>query len=1140
MQQHLVTSIFRPGGSGQSYRVSSGRLGCWEREVLRTPSGRSIPVLAFLAVALGAVACLAQAPDSRRAKGDEPSGEQAEGSVREVQPPVLYLRNKEGGLLQAVLGFTLEDFERFMTQRAQLALGQQPPRFRLEKLVCEGKAGQTHADLSIRIDAVVNDQGWVRIPLRLADAVLRSPPQYQGPGEHILDFDAAAGEHVLWLKGQSDRPHKLTFDVVMPLEKRGDQTEMKLGFPRATISELTLTVPDPEAIAKVHEGAVLESTRHTPTATEFKVLGMARDFEIGWRKERKEATDAPALLEALGAISAVVDGESVKSDFELTVRSFAARLDSFRIQLPEDTTLAAEEQPGYAIEPLEERKPGEPGGNSHKPRLYEVRLREVAAGPVTIRFSTERPHASRGEPREFQLAGVELVGAARQWGHIAVRVDDDWQVSWGELRQVRQVDDLPVELDGEGVQAGFEYANQPFSIAGRVAPRQSHTTVEPIYTIQVDPRRLRLEARLKYQVRGAKTFGIDVTLAGWQLDDVAPRNTFDVDRLAVDQGESARVPLLQPATGEIELVLKAHRELEPGAAAVDFDLPLPAADTVGAAQVTVVPAENVLLTLRDGSLEGLTRERGGAAGTGTLNRRRPLAFVGEGARMRFVADLHVEERRLWAEVRTRLQVDEQAAKIDETIDYTIAHAPASELVLNVPDGLQETGRLKFTMAGQTLTQALVTDDESNEDKRARVRVVLPEKRIGNCQLLVHFPFASERLVAGVSVPLTVPLVMPADAEISVNELSVVAGPGIQVQSHDESWSVTPSAATAGRLALRLASQGARDHVALDAHLEPRREFDPTVVERAWLQTRLASGERWDRAVYQFTSGDSRIRLGLPPGAIAAEARAVLDGAAVMPQMTSQRDALWFDLDPARRRHVLDVSYRFAARASQHGRLELAAPELGEDLWVRQTLWQLVVPRDEHLVWWPSTVSGEFQWQWQGGLWGRQPTFDQRQLEAWVDAAPASEAPSATNRYVFGALAPVATLEVYTASRTALVLMASGAVLAASLLLLYVPAVRRPSALLAGGLCLAAIGLVFPEPILIVAQASAVGLILSVVATVLRRFMLTRRGGPLVMRSGSSSIVEPGSTKTHQRPQPLGAVAEAAPLAAQMSASEGES
>lgn len=1139
---HLVAS----GGNGAITELSAGR-SAEEQEVLETLSWRR-PALWICLLAILSWAAVASAqPEPRRSPERISAAEQTpaaadEDTVREAQPPVLYLRSKEGGLLQAVLGFTLEDFERFMTQRAQLGLGQQPPKFQLQKLVCTGVAGDTHATLSIVLEAAVSDRGWVRAPIRMRQAVLRSKPKYEGPGEQVVEMDATNGEHVLWLRGGGEGTHKITLDVAVPLDRLAGQASLKLDLPRASLSEFTLAVPDPKATATVNEGAILDSTTRAAKETTFKVLGAERDFTITWRKEGAEvAAAAPPQFEAAGQIDARVGARGVHSNVQLSVRGFKARFDSFRMRLPAGATLTAEEQTGYTIEPLEGEK-GEPATGG---KLYEVRLREVVAGPTVIRFSLDYPNDNAAAQPGFQLAGVELLGAARQAGHVAVRVDDDWQVAWGDLRQARRVDELPAELDHDDIVAGFEYFGQPFLIEGRLLPRETHATVDPRYTVEVSPRLARLEARLTYHVRGAKAFAVEVDLQGWRLDDVEPRNVFDADRVTVETGKPLVIPLLQPTTGEITLVLRAHQDLAANVKRLEFDLPRLKADAVAPAHLVVIPAENVALAMGEGSLQGLTRERAAAVVPGTAKAatdgKQAMLFRGDSGELRFEADLRVQSRVLWAGIRSRLQVDAERATVTETINLRIANEPIEQILLDAPPAvaeLMEAGRLEISVDGAP-TPGVPLDDDSDSENVQRIRLSLPKPLLGPCQLVLKYPLDTEPFAPGVGVPINVPLVMPADAELSENEFEVYSAPGVKVQSRDDRWTVEPQAGAApGQAGLRLKSSVPTAEVVLSAHLEERKPHDPTVVQLAWYQTRIAAGERWERAVFQFTSGETQLPLTLPAGADRTQLRVLLDGATLDASAESSVAGLLLPLVGPARRHVLDVSYRSPTRGATPGHIALEVPQLGSDLWIRQSYWQIVLPRDEHIVSWPSHLSSEFQWRLRGLGFVRESTIEQSDLEKWSDAQSLPEAPTDTNRYVFSAVGPMTSLDVVTINRTLLVLAGSGTVLAIGLALLYLPVVRRPAILWVGALTLAVAALVCPEPALLAAQAALLGAALVLMAVAIHSYLNRRRTRPFVVRSGPSSIIDPGSTRTHQRANHNGSSPE--PVAIEVAASEGDS
>ena len=72
--------------------------------------------------------------------------------------------------------------------------------------------------------------------------------------------------------------------------------------------------------------------------------------------------------------------------------------------------------------------------------------------------------------------------------------------------------------------AAYEYANQPYSLTARLAPRKTRISVDPTYVLMVDRDVVRLEGKLKYAVRGAKIATLDVAMPGWELDEIGPDN----------------------------------------------------------------------------------------------------------------------------------------------------------------------------------------------------------------------------------------------------------------------------------------------------------------------------------------------------------------------------------------------------------------------------------------------------------------------------------------------------------------------------------------------------------------------------------------------------------------------------------------
>ena len=237
---------------------------------LRYPARKGMAgFLCFLAAAWATALAAQEAGPPRSADKEKPAASEPvepaapppPRGVEEAQPPLYYLKDNKGNL-QAVPNFTLEDFEALYKLKHQLVQGDQRPRFSLQQMIANGAvnaAGQ--AELTIQFRILVRDDQWTRIPLRLDHAVLCETPQYQGPGEHLVSFEGDGEGYVAWIRGPAGQQHQLTLKMLVPTTAAGQETHLRLSAPRATVAELKLKVPFARAVARVSEGATLQSPR---------------------------------------------------------------------------------------------------------------------------------------------------------------------------------------------------------------------------------------------------------------------------------------------------------------------------------------------------------------------------------------------------------------------------------------------------------------------------------------------------------------------------------------------------------------------------------------------------------------------------------------------------------------------------------------------------------------------------------------------------------------------------------------------------------------------------------------------------------------------------------------------------------------
>ena len=232
------------------------------------------------------------------------------------------------------------------------------------------------------------------MPLRLDQAILRATPECQGPGEQFVHFENDGEGYVAWIHGPAGSQQQITLKTLVPLASVGDQTRWRLLFPRATAAELKFKVPLGGAVAKVSEGATLLPPTGGESETEFTILGASGEFELAWRPGGARAAEVPTTLEAVGVVAARIDGRGVNAEATLTVKSYGAAFDRFRVRLPPARNWSPGRRRPIRLRPVEGRSrrpaaapgrgsPGEEDDRSdRRPPGGRPPVRSDQAGPV--------------------------------------------------------------------------------------------------------------------------------------------------------------------------------------------------------------------------------------------------------------------------------------------------------------------------------------------------------------------------------------------------------------------------------------------------------------------------------------------------------------------------------------------------------------------------------------------------------------------------------------------------------------------------------------------------------------------------------------------------------------------------------------
>lgn len=1086
---------------------------------------RSLRFIAALVVhlVLGCVVVAAQGDaDGAPQATAPPLPDETEAATppRRADLDTIYLMDVDGRLVPYP-GMTMDKFRQIYLDSQALREQDQTPAYTIQSLLATGQAFEDRVDLAVKLSIVLRSEGWVRVPLRFGQAALRSLPGNGGPDRPLITVPEETGQdstsggsrdYTLWLRGTGEETiEQVALDFVVPISGIGRERRMLLAVPRATVSELKLTVPMANAVAEVSNGAILE----TPVAldgntTLLTVRGLRGELNLAWGSSSVNPSHVTPVLTSVGTIVATVERRNVDFEAKLAVRAYGRELKQIEVRLPPGSVLSEETYEGYTVEEQAVPEDLEAGEG----RVVEVRFSEPLGdeqlAEVRLRAACDAEAAIDGQ---FVLAGFEVLGAIRQSGTVAVRARGEWDVRYDVGLGAEQVSEIPKDLQADELIAVFRYYEQPFALAARVFPKQTRISVEPRYVMSVEEKIVRLDATLKYAVRGKKAYRLLIEMNGWEFERIGPDPLVIAEECQVDESGMLTIELEEGAMVEFELHLQAYRAIEAGKASLSLALPHPVVNSLSAAAVVVLPADNIDLRPDAANMRGLQEQQAAPPIELPQMQQEPLFYRSETGEAVFAAMIRVRKQEIAVETLTEVSMGPDEARVRERLSYEVKYEPATSLAIRLPSELAESESLEFFVDGEAA--AMVAGQSENQepggDDLALRQIVLPAARRGRFEVVANFTVTVPKLQPSASVLCVVPLVMPASGVLIGSRVSVTVREGVGVWCRESRWQEVRNEPDAGggQGGLVFSTETVQPRIVFGVHQEDPDTFGAAVIPLAWVQTWMTERHRRDRASYQFISDRRHLTISLPEGADLGSLRVLLDGQEVDYDVPSERRVrVVLPRDLGSQPHVLDLWYYFAEPRPPRGWMLLDLPRVADDIWIRRTYWQLVLPRSEHLVATPVGCTPEYEWRWNDLWWGRVPLKEQEDLEDWVGAVRDVSVPEATSRYLFSNFGPPESRRLCTASRTWIVSAASGLALLLGLLAIYVPAVRRPAFGLILLVAMAGAAATWPGATLLAAQAAGMGLVLSVFAVVLYRGMARRRRRA-PRREMASSVLQRG-------------------------------
>lgn len=1088
------------------------------------------------------------------AQDAEPSGDESpppppaqETSLPQpVKLTEIYLEDEDGKLVPAI-GTSMADFLDYKERAEGIdsSLGKLP--YNIRSLDAVGKVvGSRVEDLKVTLKIHLDSsrKQWIRIPLRFEQAALGAESNDANLAQHQIRFETldpgtgatnARQGYVLWLQGSDkEREETVTLNLDVPLTGIGKKRKLLLSVPtEITKSQLKLTVPMPDVLATVPAGTILEKKSVEKDNTELSLRGFRGTIDLQWQRATGKTADAAPILTSTGEIQVAVGADQVEFRATLSVSAVSPRgheLTGFEVRLPVGATLVKDEtSTDYTVTEIPSPNDKSVG------RLVEVAFTKPEPGPdptkVTLRAISD-VSAIASDDGLLPLGGFQVLRAIDPSGRVVVRGLGDWVVRCEPGRGIQRTAQGAEDQALEGFIDEFHYFEQPFVLAAKIYPKQVRVSVEPSYTLSIEPDVANLDATLKYAVRGDKDYQLKVAMNGWQLDRVGPESQVRQEAYHVDPSGTLLIELQDGVMNEFDISLEAHRTLDPANLSLELPMLRPLGASVPSTALVVSPADNVELREDHEKTKGLERQKVPPSSTVELPevRQEQLYYrgTGEGSESAvFAALMSVRKQEISAELSTDVQIAPTIATIAEKLVYQVKYEPTASLTILTPEDLEAV----YTLDGEAVA-AVATGKPSPVEGAVLREIKLQTPRQGQLELVADYTVTIGELEPLTSVLCVIPLIVPTEASFAGHHLQATIDSGIGVWQdrpglgkdrvnpwqevrHQRGAYNTPTV-------IDFTTQTPEPRIVMLLHPRDPDTFGSAVIHSAWIQTWMNAHQRGDRAVYRFVSDREHLVLTLPAGADTDAIQVLLDGKELSREddyTVSSDLSLTVNLAPeqASRQRVLDVRFLCKSRPAQGNmqielpRLAVNPPGVANNVWVRRCYWQLILPSNEHVVTVPNDYSPEYRWDWNGLWWGRVPVMEQADLEALLHATPEEPVPEAMSRYLFSKFGPAETVDLVTASRTWIVAVSSGIALMIGLLVIYVPALRRPLFGLLLAIAIVSAALVRPGASLLAAQAAGMGLALSLLGAVLYRGVARRRRRT-VRRDMASSVFDRGSTR----------------------------
>ncbi len=1092
--------------------------------------------------------------ETKSATGDQPADASVPVKKSGVLPTaedVIELLGADGQLRRIPRWANFEEFQKWLKFR-ETGTGPIAPPFSISSISFQGaiEANDETATLETTVMISINPEAVdVLVPLRLNEATLLKV-EHLGMGEsQFEEFDREAG-YRCWLRGKGQHELRLTMSV--PIRRQVAARRVLLSLPTSPVNEFKLNVPLPKVSAKGPDRGVVTTKPMENGRSEIHANWLGNLLDLSWQSVT-DLSEAKPELQAITVIAADLRADSLILEATQTVGSNQGTFERLTVRLPAEFEFL--EVVGREVK---ESLPV-PGS----PTRRVVNLLAPTSGQIELKWTMSAKIPANATTLPV-IEGFEVEEARRQTGVIPVmawegvtlrkREGEDRFLHSGSASDLRDVPGFSAPIGGSGVLMVYRFLKQPFRLLLDVQKIEPYFSVEPLHVVRLSPGQAELETTLKLRVyRGS----LHELLLPWPTfkaeawDMVTSITPELVEQVSVEEtpaGGALRVRLVDRKSrtdGEFEIRLKTKRSIPTDGKGTEFKLSLPfvAASGQRASKVIIAPAGNLEV---EWSPTDVSLSRPMTPDVEVLDilesTRTVTAWRCESGSPSFVAKAKVQQQSIRTESISELLFDSRTIGVSQRITYDVAFEPLNQIRLMMPRTIAERVKIQLREASGNSKPLTPIFTGLEIDQLRQCRLQFDQPQLGKIEVRVEFELDRPNESDGVETAVVnVPIVQSSDAEFVATRVKWKTGEKHTAILEDNAWK--PELATDKTSLWKVT--GAKNAVAVKISSAAELALQDFIVHSALIRTVISEGPWRTQALFELDRDVREVSLFLPPEISPQDFRVWWHRRRIEPTVRTNatgeielRLKLPHSRDKTKNRESNETNEKsrlplwidYSSKASTHFRgsnqHRAVVPNFAPTVWVAQTIWEIVLPPDQHLFTTPRDYAAQFHWTRSLLFWNRVSNFGDERIKTDLNnAAPQIEEmqpwesmltnQTTGNVYPLSCFGAPQPLLFWTMSRSAVVGCGAGLALLLGFVLIRVPATRHVLTFFVIGFAMAVAALWFAEPVKVLLQPAVLGAVMAVIAAIIDRVGRRKQPQPLMTLSSPSDFYASGSSVVPQ-------------------------